>query len=126
MARRIVALIVGLALLGVFTTLLFFSKEAGVEVDRMESDAAQPASLPVRVVASSVSEIRVDGRSIEAEELSDEVARIVAAAEEASLPVPIFVMAVPEDADHILLATLMESLAQGGARSIEIEWTPVN
>ncbi|MDJ0910699.1 MAG: hypothetical protein QNI99_15975 [Woeseiaceae bacterium] len=126
MARRIVALILGLALLGGVTTLLFFSKEAGIEVDQVESDDEQRASLSVRVLVSSEGEIRVDGRPIDPAELTDEVARIVAAAEEASLPVPSFVLAVPADADHLLLYPPMESLALGGAESIEIEWTPVN
>ena len=124
MARRIVALILGLTVLGLVTTLFYTSKEAGIEVTRVEPGAEQPASLPVRIVASMEGEIRVDGRPVDSAELSEEVARIIAAAEEASLPEPAFVIAVPRDSDNMLLVTIMESLVQGGASSVEIDTRP--
>ncbi len=119
-----VALLLGMIILGLFTYLGMSTKEAGIEVDRAETDAGQPASLPVRIVVSSGGEVRVDGRPIDQAELANEVSRIIAAAEEASLPEPAFIIAVPEESDNVLLITIMESLAQGGASSISIETIP--
>ncbi len=121
MARKIVALILGLTVLGLFTTLLFFSKEAGIEVDRVDDGAEPNGALPVRIVATSSVDVRVDGRPVELAELSAEVARIIAAAEEASLPEPAFVIAEPRGSDNMVTIMIMEALSQAGAASVSLD-----
>ena len=124
MARRIVALILGLSVLGLFTTWLLLSKEAGIEVDTAEDSAETPASLPVRIAASAYGDIRVDGRPVDLAGLADEIRRIISAAEEASLPEPAFVIAVAREADNAILVMILEALSEGGATSVSIDTEP--
>ena len=124
MARRIIALILGLTVLGLAILLFDLSKEAGIEVERAETDPGQPTSLPVRIVASSDGEIRVDGQPVDPEALSDEIARILAAAEGASLPQPEFVIAVARESDNAILVVILEALSEGGATSVSIDTEP--
>ena len=124
MARRIVALILGLSVLGIVIALLYSTKEAGVEVHRDEAGGDQAAALPVRIVATSDDEITVDGRPVELAALADEFARLIAAAEEASLPDPSFIIAVPLDSDNAILIAILEALAEAGAGPPSIETLP--
>lgn len=124
MARRIVALVLGLTVLGLVSTLVFFMKESGVEVERAGDGAGQAASLPVRIVAAQDGRVLVDGRPVELAELADEVGRIIAAAEAASLPEPSFVIAAARDADNTVLITIMEALSEAGAGTPAIEALP--
>ncbi len=124
MARRIVVWILGLTVLGLVSSLLFYTKEAGIDVDRDRHAAEPPASLTIRVVASSDGGISVDGRSIDPTALANEVARIIVGTEEAALPEPSFVIVVGEEIDNARIIMIMEALQQGGASRVSLDTTP--
>ncbi len=122
MARRVVSLILGLTVIGLVILLYDSSKEAEFEVEGVESGAENPA--PVTIVASADGSVQVDDHPVELAELTDEIERLIDAAEEAGLPQPAFVIVAPEEADDLLLVTIMEALAQGGASSVAIGAKP--
>ena len=121
MARRIVALILGMTVLGLFISFWYLSKDAAVEVSKVDDSAAASAALPIRITAHSNGEIRVDGRSVDPAELEDEIRRIVSGSEEASLPLPTFSIVAERDVDNAVLVMILEALSGAGVRNVSIE-----
>ncbi len=122
MTRRVIALILGLTALGLVTSLMIFTKEAGIEVERAEEGiASSESTLTVLIAATSSGEIRVDGQPVDRAALADEMARIIASAEEASLPDPSFVITMDPDADNAVIVYIMEALARAQATSVSLD-----
>ncbi len=122
MTRRVIALLVGLTVFGLLTSGLLILKEPGIEVERAEEGSSSSESTPaVLIAATSSGEIRVDGRLVNRASLADEIARIVASAEEASLPVPSFVLAVDPDVDDAVIVYIMEVVARADATSASLD-----
>ena len=125
MSRQVLALILGLFVLGLVTMLLFTTMETHVEVERVEETGERIGSaLPIRILASASGEIRLDGRAIDLADLEEEIALNVAAADRASLPEPSFILVAGEDVDDAVIVRIMEALSQAGANHVTLDTTP--
>ena len=124
MARKIVALILGLLALGLVTGLLLFTKEADVGQATLEFyvGEAPPRDLSshVPITVDANDEVRLDGRTVELTELADEIAIIVREADAAGDGLPDFSLAVHSTVDNAIVVEVMMAVVEGGGATIAL------
>ncbi len=122
MSRQIVALIVGLAVLGLATSLYFSTKEAGVE-QVLDEDFGAPleSGRTVEITVAGSGEIYVLGRQVDIAGLEQEVETLLESAREDGSPEPSFQLLTDPDVETGQLLLIMDAIQRAGSTSVAFE-----